>query len=71
MGKRGKFSEEELNFIKQNVQLKTVEQIAHYLDRNPKTVRKYIDNLDIAHKEMTPEEFDNVSRRNTLHKKEC
>ena len=70
MGKRGKFSEEELNFIKQNVRTKSVDQIAHYLDRNPKTVRKHIENLDIAHKDMTPEEFDNLSLRNKLHSRE-
>jgi hypothetical protein len=70
MGKRGKFSEEELNFIKQNVAKKSIDQIAMYLDRNPKTVRKYVDNLDIAHKDMTPEEFDNVVLRNKLHSRE-
>ena len=38
--KRGKFSEEDLQFIKQNSSDKSIEDIAKYLDRSPKTVKR-------------------------------
>ena len=66
MGKRGKFSEEEINFIKQNSGSKSVDELASYLDRNPKTVKKILDQLNLAHKDMSPEEYDDVSLRNKL-----
>ena len=70
MGKRGKFSEEEINFIKQNSGNKSVDELASYLDRTPKTVKKILDELNLAHKDMTPEEYDDVSLRNKLRTRE-
>jgi len=70
MGKRGKFSEEEINFIKQNSSTKSIEDIAKYLDRNPKTVKKIVGELNLAHKGMSSDEYDDVSLKNKLHTRE-
>jgi hypothetical protein len=70
MGKRGPFSEDELNFIKEYSSEKTIEQIAVYLDRNPKTVAKQIEKINVAHTEMTQDEIDFVKLKETLHSKE-
>lgn len=70
MGKRGKFSKEEVNFIKQNSPYKSIEDIAKYLDRNPKTIKKMVNQLNLAHKEMSADEYDDVSLKNKLHERE-
>ncbi len=67
MAKRGKFSEEEINFVKQNAQDKSIEDLAKYLDRTPKTVKKLLENLNLSHSDMSQEEYDKVSLRNRLH----
>ena len=47
MAKRGKFSEEEINFVKQNAYNKSIEDLAKYLDRNPKTVKRLLGTLNL------------------------
>ncbi len=68
--KRGKFSDEDLNFIKNNSDEKTVEEIAKYLDRNPKTVKRVMDGMNVVTTEMTLEEKDEVSLRKKLINKD-
>ena len=70
MAKRGKFSEEEINFVKQNASEKSVEDLSRYLDRNPKTVKKLLDKLSLSHSDMSQDEHDKVSLKNKLHDKE-
>ena len=70
MGKRGKFSEEEINFVKQNAHEKSIEDLARYLDRNPKTIKKLVDSLNLSHRDMSPDEYDKVSLKNRLYSKE-
>ena len=70
MAKRGKFSEEEINFVKQNAYNKSIEDLAKYLDRNPKTVKRLLGTLNLTHGDMSPEEHDKVSLKNKLHLKE-
>ena len=70
MAKRGKFSEEEINFVKQNAHDKSIEDLAKYLDRNPKTVKRLLGTLNLTHGDMSPEEHDKVSLKNRLHEKE-
>ena len=70
MGKRGKFSEEEINFVKQNAHEKSIEDLARYLDRNPKTIKKLVDSLTLSHRDMSPDEYDKVSLKNRLYSKE-
>lgn len=68
--KRGKFSDEELNFIKRNSNEKTIEEIAQYLDRNPKTVRRVVDNMNLTTSDMSIDEKDEVSLRKKLLNKD-
>jgi len=70
MAKRGKFSEEEINFVKQNAEGKSIEDLAKYLDRTPKTVKKLLQNLNLSHSDMSQDEYDKVSLKNKLHTKE-
>ena len=70
MGKRGKFSEEEINFVKQNAHEKSIEDLARYLDRNPKTIKKLVDSLNLSHRDMSPDEYDKASLKNRLYSKE-
>ena len=70
MAKRGKFSEGEINFVKQHAHEKSLEDLAKYLDRNPKTVKKLLDNLNLSHTDMSQDEYDKVSLKNKLHAKE-
>ena len=70
MAKRGKFSKEEINFVKQNAHDKSIEDLAKYLDRKPKTVKRLLGTLNLSHGDMSPEEHDKVSLKNRLHEKD-
>jgi len=68
--KRGKFSEEDLQFIKQNSSDKSIEDIAKYLDRSPKTVKRLMENMNLVTTEMSLDEKDEVSLRKRLLNKD-
>ena len=68
--KRGKFSDEELSFIKENSQDKSIEEIASYIDRNPKTVKRVMGSMNLVHKNMSVDEKDDLSLRKKLLDKE-
>ena len=64
--KRGKFSEEELQFIRDESGERTADEIAKYIDRSPKTVKRVIENMNLVTTDMTLDEKDEVSLRKRL-----
>ena len=68
--KRGKFSEDELQFIRDHSTEKTVDEIAKYIDRSPKTVKRVMDNMNLVTTDMSIDEKDEVSLRKKLLDKE-